>query len=209
MHLTMSLQYDYDLPEVAHEDRPAETRTDTYQLQAKPDVKFFVKVLGMLFRLCATLVVTDPKYRRYYTPAQIGRAIRILIYHLECDNMKHWRKATTTFENYGNRYPYKRVAEASKILERALNAVLPHHQQHVKSLYFPCCYSEGWSIYFDQSLPAKHYRLTVQVTASRSVVPTPSTSVLTSTSRLESLSLQRFDLSSKSLICWFLRGFLC
>ena len=70
----MSLQYDYDLPEVAHEGQPAETRTDIYQLQAKSNVKDFVKVLGMLFRLCATLVETNPKYRRYYTPAQIDRA---------------------------------------------------------------------------------------------------------------------------------------
>jgi len=42
MQLTMSLQYDYDLPEVAHEDQSAETRTDIYQLQAKSDVKDLV-----------------------------------------------------------------------------------------------------------------------------------------------------------------------
>jgi len=99
----MSLQHDYDLPEVAHEDQSAETRTEIYQLQAKPDVKDLVKVLGMLLRLCVTLVETNPKYRRYYTPVQIDQLIRLLRYYLEHDNMKHWRKATTAFENYGNR----------------------------------------------------------------------------------------------------------
>ncbi|KEQ71256.1 hypothetical protein M436DRAFT_65408 [Aureobasidium namibiae CBS 147.97] len=84
-------------PEVAHEDQPAETRTYIHQLQAKSDMKDLVKVLGMLFRLCATLVGTNPKYRRHYTPAQIDRTIMILRYHLEHDSMKHWRKTTTAF----------------------------------------------------------------------------------------------------------------
>jgi len=78
----------------------------------------------MLFRLCATLVEIIPKYRRYYTPAQIDRAIRILRYQLEQDIMKHWRKTTIAFKDYGNKYTYKRIAEASKILKRSLNAAL-------------------------------------------------------------------------------------